>query len=408
MKNEMYRTIACLVLALAGVAGAQTTSGNRLNFHGRFPSRANSSPEGTPNTTGPSWSLHFPTFPDLYSLPYLAYHSSVYDPGSNRLISFGGTNENNLVEGGTWVLTDANLNAGGLGGQFSQMATASYPVPPPRNRHTAVYDSANNRMIIFGGCADAWCFDPLNDTWVLTNANGLGGTPTWTQLSPSGPLPNPRSEHEAIYDPANNRMIVFGGYGQSLLFDAWVLTNANGLGGAPAWIQLTPTGGPPESLDQASAVYDPTNNIATFFGGDCFNSVWTFSNANGLGGTPAWTNLIPNGASGSPACRYGHTAVYDAGSNHMIIYGGQSNVALINSAGSPTVAYGDVWMLANANGLGGSATWTQLHPKGYTPVGRFNHSAFYDAATNRMGIFGGYSIEGAFTSTWVLLHANGL
>ena len=38
---------------------------------------------------------------------------------------------------------------------------------------------AGNWMMIFGGCGG--CTDP----WVLANANGLGGTPTWTQLSPS-------------------------------------------------------------------------------------------------------------------------------------------------------------------------------------------------------------------------------
>jgi hypothetical protein len=25
-------------------------------------------------------------------------------------------------------------------------------------------------MIVFGGCADLYCYVPLNDTWVLSNA----------------------------------------------------------------------------------------------------------------------------------------------------------------------------------------------------------------------------------------------
>jgi hypothetical protein len=29
-------------------------------------------------------------------------------------------------------------------------------------------------MIVFGGCADLYCDVPLNDTWVLSNAIGLG------------------------------------------------------------------------------------------------------------------------------------------------------------------------------------------------------------------------------------------
>ena len=55
-------------------------------------------------------------------------------------------------------------------------------------------------MIIFGGCADLECDIPLNDTWVLTNANGLGGTPVWTELSPGGTLSTPRAFHNAMYD----------------------------------------------------------------------------------------------------------------------------------------------------------------------------------------------------------------
>jgi len=71
----------------------------------------------------------------------------------------------------------------------------------------------SNRMIIFGGQAPtSGCnANPLNDTWVLINANGLGGTPAWSQLAPTGPTPSARGAHGAGYDAANDRMIVFGG-----------------------------------------------------------------------------------------------------------------------------------------------------------------------------------------------------
>jgi hypothetical protein len=199
-----------------------------------------------------------------------------------------------------------------------------------------------------------------------------------------------------------------GGYGTTQpLTDVWALTNANGLGGTPAWIQLTPAGGPPDSLNSATAVYDSVNNIATVFGGWCVNSTWTLSHANGLGGTPTWTNLIANGAAGSPGCRSNHSAVYDSANNRMIIYGGNSDYG-IDNPDYDFVAYSDVWVLSNANGLGGSPVWTQLHPKGFQPVGRMGHSALYDPVTNRMTIFGGFSVEGTFLSTWVLYDANGV
>src|SRR5208283_1103811 len=105
-----------------------------------------------------------------------------------------------------------------------------------------------------------------NDTWILTNANGVGGTPAWTQLNPTGSLPPARLFHQSVYDPVSNNMILFGGnncFGgdpADFFNDVWVLTNANGLGGAPAWMQLTPSGALPPSRENFSAVYDATAN----------------------------------------------------------------------------------------------------------------------------------------------------
>src|SRR5208283_1715909 len=97
--------------------------------------------------------------------------------------------------------------------------------------------------------------------WVLSNANGLGGTPTWTQLSPTGSTPTARAGHTAAYDYINNRMIIFGGLGSNNnLNDVWVLSNANGLGGTSAWIQLTTSGNALTPRDTHSAVYDNANN----------------------------------------------------------------------------------------------------------------------------------------------------
>ena len=66
--------------------------------------------------------------------------------------------------------------------------------PPGRSSTSAVLDLATNRMTVFGGFA----FSTFNDTWVLDHANGLGGTPNWTELSPTGTLPTARTEHTAV------------------------------------------------------------------------------------------------------------------------------------------------------------------------------------------------------------------
>jgi uncharacterized protein (TIGR03437 family) len=364
--------------------------------------------------------------------PARAAHSAVLDAATNQMLVFGGG-------GGTSVLNDLWSLATPGSAQWTPVIAAG-GTPPGRAGHSAVYDAANSRMTIFGG--ELGLGSPCaNDVWVLSNANRVNGTPTWTQLNPSGTPPAPRVFHTAVYDPASNRMIVFGGdncatAGTPFSNDVWVLSNANGLGGTPAWTQLSPAGAPP-ARDDVSAVYDAGSNRMIVFGGflatpgpplltndagsnrmmvsggavfaSSYNDVWILSNANGLGGPPTWTQLSP---AGTPiSARWGHTAVYDPSSNRMTVFSGG------NSA--------DIWVLSNANGLSGTAAWTQLSPTGTPPAGRQEHTAVYDAGSNRMIVFGG--VSAAFScpplifgpavpsysctllnDTWVLTNANGI
>ena len=111
-----------------------------------------------------------------------------------------------------------------------------------------------------------------------------------------------------------------------------------------------------------------------------------------------WTNIVANGAAGSPAKRESPAAVYDVANNRMIIFGGGPLFG-----GS----FNDVWVLANANGLGTPA-WTKLRPTGVLPGTRFFHTAVYDAINNLMMVFAGDNDEAVYFVTWVLSDANGL
>ena len=368
-------------------------------------------------TTSPTWSILFPTWStsELFFETMLSEHSAVYDPGSNTMIVFGGLDQMDNLRSATLVESNANGSGGISAGTWSELTVDVFSTPPARIFHSAVYDQTNNRMIVFGGCADLACDVPLNDTWVLSNANGTGGAPTWTQLNPTGTLPSARHFHNAVYDATNNRMIVYSGEaaGYTSLSDVWVLSNANGLSGTPAWTQLSPTGGAPDAQDQSAAGYDPnTNTLIVFGGGNFLNSVWTLSNANGLTGTPAWKKQIANGAAGSPAGRFAAQAVYDPATNRMTIFGGEGNFGTTNPDYDIGM-YNDVWVLTNANGTSGAPSWSQLHPKfngdgTMLPGTRTWFSTVRDPNTNSMIIFGGVNIEAAYGSPWVLSHANGL
>jgi len=65
-------------------------------------------------------------------------------------------------------------------------------------------------MIVFGG-AGGFANPTYNDVWVLNNANGVTGSPSWTQLSPTETAPAARFAHTAVYDEAHDIMIVFAG-----------------------------------------------------------------------------------------------------------------------------------------------------------------------------------------------------
>ncbi|MFN8475244.1 MAG: kelch repeat-containing protein [Anaerolineae bacterium] len=317
-----------------------------------------------------------------------------YDPATNRLVFFGGMKQGGPLLNDTWVLADADGTTGTP--RWIELATAN--TPPPRRSHAGAYDAVNNRLITYGGCLGG-CTPMDNNVYVLTNANGLGGNATWVELHPTGGPPPPRDGHSAVYDPKSNRLIVFGGdncCGQRY-DDTWILTNANGLGGTPEWIQLAPAGDRPPARVSQSAVYDAANNRMIVFGGatstGALNDVWVLANANGLGGTPTWSRLAPAGD--APTARNGHSAVYDETTGQMLIFGGGGADGLRN----------DTWALSYANGLGGTPTWTQSAPSGSAPSARVAASAVYRGAANRLVIVSGDTPSGSLNDTWTLVNA---
>ncbi len=197
--------------------------------------------------------------------------------------------------------------------------------------------------------------------------------------------------------------------------DVWVLSNANGLGGTPNWTQLSPTGGPPAGQYHSTAVYDSSNNIMTVFGGvgrvgtTCqpTNAVWALSHANNTGGSPVWRNLVAQNT-GSPVNRWQHAAVYLPSSNTMTIFGG---INACCADGSQAMFLGDTWVLSHANGIGGLSAWTLLHANGPVPSSRYNNAGI-DTVNHLMimglgGASGGIH-DGPLWGSWVLSHPDGL
>lgn len=369
------------------------------------PVGANHPPEITSTPSTAHWIQLTPT--GTPPTPRAEAGAMPYDVVNDRLILFSGENNFNALPRtpDVWVLTSASGTKGPPTWiQLSPTGTA----PVGRVEHSVVYDPTGNRLIIHGGCQGN-CLPILGDTWVLTNANGLGGDPEWIQL----PSSNTRSGHVAGYDLVSNRMVVFGGHTTGFTGgdanDVEILTDANGIGN-PTWISLAPVGAPPVPRGEvASGVYDPLSNRLIIFGGftttqQTFNDVWVLSNANGLGGTPEWTQLAPSGT--PPAPRGEHSVIYDPNSNRLTVFGG-----LTPDPGNPYFFFNDTWVLTHANGTGGTPEWIPLASAGDLPLGRGFHSVGYAGASNRMIVSLGRNDRapspGTFNDAWVLTNASG-
>jgi hypothetical protein len=255
------------------------------------------------------------------------------------------------------------------------------PVIGARDAHSAIYDPARARMVVFGGGGvnGGW-----QDVWTLA----LAGTPEWSAMNPDGPLPRATAGHVAIHDPVRRRMIVFGGgSAHGFTNEVWALA----LEGAPGWTQLHPSGIPPVARAGMSAVYDPIRDRMLVFGGvyvdDEFgfsryaNDIWELS----LGGEPAWTELAPAGTPPAPRC--GHGAIYDPARDRMLVFGGEGD----------TLYFFDVWALS----LSGPAQWSELRPSGPVPGARSGASVIHDPRRDRMLVYGG-AADSSFGDTWSL------
>jgi len=352
-----------------------------------------SDPSG--NGATPEWTLLSAsgTAPTLYD------HSAVYDSVANAMYVFGGTSTDPKLQisNHTFVLSKAN----GVGASAWTVSG-----PPVRYSQSAFFDSADNALFVFGG-QHATTNINFNDYWKNTGVVGSTGE-NWSNLNISGSKPAARFGHTVLYDTGNNRMMMFGGatgFPAPCANDYWVLQHANANGGSPAWTQVTPSGTAPLARTNYGAAYDTATNSLIMFGGyDCvstyFNDVWVLTNANDASVTPAWTKLSPTGTPPSP--REVSSVVYDRETNSLIVFGGDDDFFMTN--GTP---FGDVWVLSNANGTGGAPVWTELNPINIGPAARSGHTAFYDPVSNRMTIYGGFDGTKILTDAWVLAWANG-
>lgn len=264
---------------------------------------------------------------------------------------------------GIGAATDASAQT------WVNVTPSSGPVPSARRNASAVLDPVDNRVVVFGGFGASY----LNDIWAFDL-----DTDTWSNLTPaSGPAPAPRLTPASIYDAVEHRMITWSGQGPGIFFnDVWAFdfdTNA--------WSLFSPTGGPPNIRYGVGATFDPAaRDLVTFAGFTNlgrFHDVWRFHGD----GASTWTDVSPIAVGPEERCL--HSACYDALKHRMIIYAGQHTGPL-----------DDIWAFDFDTN-----SWTNLTPV-TKPAGRYFTALVYDAANNRVTVFGGQGLSTSNNDVW--------
>lgn len=242
---------------------------------------------------GTAWVLRSPLNPA--SAPRLIANSAMaFDANRGQLVLFGGSG----VQGGQWVYEQLTYeNAGG-----AWSTPAGVPAQAPRRtRHSMVYDSVRQAVILFGG--EGQTHSLLGDTWVYPPL-------TWQSLSTTGP--SPRIDSAMAFDSVRNKVVLFGGRDNTTsLGDTWELSGST-------WTQVFPSGPVPSARSMHSMVFDSTRGKVILFGG------WTVTGAI-VGDTwefdgTRWTQVALAGP--APSARYNHQMVYDSARQRVVLMGG--------------------------------------------------------------------------------------
>jgi hypothetical protein len=225
-------------------------------------------------------------------------HTLAADPGTGHLILFGGRDANGAPFGDTWVYDAAAASWSALEG----------PSPSPRFGQAVAVDTARRALYLFGGQADGATF--FNDTWRL-DLDGL----TWSEIVTGDIRPSPRYGTSAVLDDLGHILVSHGFTFEGRFDDTWSLDPESG-----TWTDVSPAAETrPLKRCLHEAVWDAAGQRMLLYGG-CSSGfgpcpqgdLWTFDPA-----ARTWTDLTP---AASPAARSNPALIRDdvSGGIHLI------------------------------------------------------------------------------------------
>jgi len=305
--------------------------------------------------------------------PPLFAHQMVWHAGRQRLVVYGGClaslEHPDLPDR---VCTDYSDDLWEWDGEAWALLQVEGETPPSRCYHTLVWDSTEERLLVFGG----FLLESIIPTrWTMRGDLWAFAGERWEEVAADGDGPLGRANPSAVFDAVRGMLVVVGGVcSDRPCEDTW-LWDAGG------WRQ--PTGAGPAARAMHSLVFDGSGSRAVMFGGidvdgEPLDELWEWR-------APVWTRL-PDDPEGPPA-RGGHIAVWGRhageGSERMFVFGGCAEVGEVDGDDDGcTQALADAWTWDGS-------TWEQVHDGGGDPKPRWRHAAAHDALTGRTLVFGG-------------------
>jgi galactose oxidase-like protein len=323
-------------------------------------------------------------------------HTIIYDRTQRRLVLFGGKDRIGNYFNDVWVFPLWTKDGNGVWqpyyGSWQRLMPGGIAVPGLVD-HTAVLDTQENRMLVYGGKTQSGV---ISDQLYALDFQTL----TWYALDISSATitgPFGRHKHVAIYDTDFDAIFVFGGEqyhnGTTMLASSalWRLR----LGQHPLqWDQFLPqVGGSPAGVN-GGAVYDVSRDEMVIYGGN-------------VPGSPASSTIyrvpleIPSGyqtlSLSTSLRRESFAHAYDSSSrSRMWIFGGSEGN---NSLLVGPLARNDTWSLA----LGTSPQWISTNVRPYAGTWARDMTLVYDDQHARTIMFGGNTgVSGASSATLVL------
>ncbi|MEM7202639.1 MAG: kelch repeat-containing protein [Planctomycetota bacterium] len=269
---------------------------------------------------GSAWRVIEPSPPP----PARATGSMAFDRGRGRCVYFGGIDAQIDPRGETFEWD---------GTTWRQIVTPN--APEARFAQDMAYDEARGEIVLFGGVSAT---AELRDTWTYDGV-------TWREESPSV-RPPVVAHHRMVYDRQRQRVILFGGDREDFAGssnETWAWDGSD-------WARLTPTRAPAARNNHAMA-YDAVRDRVVLFGGQgdsvpvYLNDTWEW---NG-------TEWEQRALSTAPAPRSLLAASYDEAREEVVLVGGWDGLSFVVYSDvwtyAPTVA-------ASVTGVGAGCAGT--------------------------------------------------